>query len=390
MVRKLTTEEFISKAIAIHGDKYDYGDVVYINCRTNIKIYCNKCKRYFEQTPNNHLHGQGCYYCNNNRYKYFDQEVFINRCKKVHGDRYDYDKTLYKGMREKIEIYCKMCKKYFWQRAGIHVRGGKCLHGKNPIKWTQKSFIEEAIRIHKDKYDYTKVKYKDMDTPVKIFCNKCKKYFKQIPCNHLKGSDCKCYLKEKLHNRQAWSSVKFIENAKKIHKDRYDYSLVEYYNCKTPVKIKCCDCNTVFLQSPDSHLLGKGCPKCCASRGENMIEDWLVAHAIQYSKQYRYKDCKDKRPLPFDFYLPDYNACIEFQGEQHYKKGIKFFTSRNKDLKKAEEKFKLQKKHDRIKKKYCKNNNINFLEIKYNENVEEKLQECINNLNSSNHKIKKE
>lgn len=114
------------------------------------------------------------------------------------------------------------------------------------------------------------------------------------------------------------------------------------------------------------------------SRGENTIWKWLVENRIEFEHQKKFVDCRDKKPLPFDFYLPAYNLCIEFQGSQHYDPG--FYIRMKKSIKEGTIKYKLQKKHDRIKKQYCKIHNINFLEIKYNESIEDKL----------NKKIKKE
>ena len=115
---------------------------------------------------------------------------------------------------------------------------------------------------------------------------------------------------------------------------------------------------------PNSLLSGKGCPICSESHGERNARKWFEEHKIRYVSQKVFDDCKDKKVLPFDFYLPDYNICIEYQGEQHYRP-IEYFG--------GEEQFKTQYKHDKIKRDYCKNNNIRLLEIPYWENVEETL-----------------
>jgi hypothetical protein len=99
-----------------------------------------------------------------------------------------------------------------------------------------------------------------------------------------------------------------------------------------------------------------GCPRCNISKGELKISKLLNNLNLYYIKEYRFIDCKNIACLPFDFYLPEYNLCIEYQGEQHYH-SFDFFGGK-KALKEL-------KKRDRIKKKYCKNNNINFLEISY-------------------------
>lgn len=115
------------------------------------------------------------------------------------------------------------------------------------------------------------------------------------------------------------------------------------------------------------------CPVSYYGKGlyENIVYldfKWLKSKDIRYITQKRFKDCKDKQLLPFDFYLPDYNLCIEFQGRQHY------FMWRNEI---NQDRLEKQRQHDQIKKDYCKKNNIRLLEIKYNENINQKLKEYL-------------
>ena len=93
--------------------------------------------------------------------------------------------------------------------------------------------------------------------------------------------------------------------------------------------------------------------KCIKSKGEQAVEKYLNEHNIIFETQKRFKDCVDKKPLPFDFYLPDYNLCIEFDREQHYqpKFGMDGFLQ--------------TQKHDKIKNEYCNMHNIDLLRIPY-------------------------
>ena len=145
--------------------------------------------------------------------------------------------------------------------------------------------------------------------------------------------------------------------------DKYDYSLVDYTDSKTKVKI-ICPKHGVFEQIPSGHLNGRGCSKCKESKGEKIIRAYLMGNNIKFISQKRFKDCRDKYPLPFDFYLPDYNTCIEFNGRQHYVP-VELFGGQNQLNK--------QKKNDRIKMMYCDKNKIALIIIKHNENVGEKL-----------------
>ena len=111
------------------------------------------------------------------------------------------------------------------------------------------------------------------------------------------------------------------------------------------------------------------------SKGENSIWNWLKYNKIKFEFQKRFENCKDKNTLPFDFYIPSLNLCIEFQGSQHYDPG--FYIRKKKNQEEGMKKYLIQKKHDYIKKYYCIQNNINFLEIKYTEKIEDKLKEAL-------------
>ena len=138
----------------------------------------------------------------------------------------------------------------------------------------------------------------------------------------------------------------------------------EYINNKTPTKHRCKKHNELFLISPQSALKGCGCLHCRGSKGEKYIGEWLNFHKIMYETQKVFAECKDKHPLLFDFYLPEYNCCIEYDGKQHFEP-IEWFG--------GQKSLEYTQKHDRIKTKYCKNNNIKLFRISYLENIEEKL-----------------
>jgi len=160
------------------------------------------------------------------------------------------------------------------------------------------------------------------------------------------------------------TTEKFIEKAKKVHGDKYDYSLVNYTNNRTKVEIICKE-HGVFIQTPEKHILkSRGCPTCKSSKGELQISNYLIKHKISFKPQHSFHNCKNILPLSFNFYIPEKNICIEFDGIQHFKP-VKHFG--------GEDEFKLTQKRDKIKNKYCKDNNIKLLRIKYNENINKSL-----------------
>ena len=114
------------------------------------------------------------------------------------------------------------------------------------------------------------------------------------------------------------ASLKFVEKARKIHGNKYDYSKVNYINAQTKVKITCPE-HGEFWQKPNNHLNGKSCPLCSESHGEREIRKLLDKYGIRYEREKTFDDLNGigGGQLRFDFYLPDHNMCIEFDGEQH-------------------------------------------------------------------------
>ncbi len=121
---------------------------------------------------------------------------------------------------------------------------------------------------------------------------------------------------------------------------------------------KCQNCGYEWETTIYSRTKGKGCPKCSSPKGEKRIFDFLNEKNISYISQYRFDDCKNKKPLPFDFYLTNHDILIEYQGIQHYKEVNNSFFG-------DEIKLKDRQRLDKIKSDYCKNNGINLLVIPY-------------------------
>ena len=276
-------------------------------------------------------------------------EEFINRSNLIHDYKYDYSLVDYINTRTYINIKCKDCGNIFsqtpdshiYQKSGCPICGGTC-------KYTTESFIKKSKQIFGDLYDYSFVNYINNKTEVIIKCE-THGIFSKLPCLHLRGFGCEQCSYDKLKLTQDC----FIEKAKLIHGDKYDYSLVVYTGTNNNVDIKC-DKHNIFKQIPHSHLKGSGCPQCNESKGEQKIKEFLEKYNIIFFKQYKFDDCKNIKILKFDFYIPLLNLCIEFDGLQHFKP-IEYFGGIN-----TYEKIKI---NDNIKNDYCKNNNIKLLRI---------------------------
>lgn len=245
------TKEFLAKAKAVHGDKYDYSKVNYVNATTKVTIICPTHGE-FEQAPRAHLSGQGCPNCCGNRR--YTTEDFIEKAKIKHRDKYDYSKVKYVNNTTKVTIICPSHGE-FEQTPKIHLSGLGCPACSGGVKITTEEFVERARKVHGDKYDYSKVNYVNSSTKVIIICP-IHGEFEQAPTNHLSGQGC-----PNCGGRKRLSTDDFIEKAKKVHGDKYDYSKVNYFNSETKVTIGC-PIHGEFEQTPNAHLSGQGCPIC--------------------------------------------------------------------------------------------------------------------------------
>lgn len=222
-------------------------------------------------------------------------------------------------------------------------------------KLTTEEFVEKAKKLYGDKYDYSLVNYKGTNIKVKIICP-IHGVFEATPHNHLRKETCcgctKCR-REKQSKALLYSQEEFIEKAKKVHGNKYDYSLVNYINSMTKVKIKCNSCNNVFLQTPKSHLQGERCPFCFKeSKGEEKIRKYLIKQNYVFEQNKHFDNLRNS----YDFYLPELNLLIEYQGEQHYKPVKKFG---------GEKRFLRQLASDKLKADYAEKEGIELLTISY-------------------------
>ena len=311
-MRKQTLDEFVAKAVLRHCDKYDYSKVNYVNNSVKVCIVC-PVHGEFWQTPANHLHGQGCPKC---RGKGYTTEEMIRRFKGVHGDKYDYSKVEFVRTDFKVCIVCPIHGE-FWQEPRLHLMGMGCKYcaGK---EMTTEEFIRRAKSIHGNKYDYSKVEYKNSKDKVCIVCPVHGEFW-QTPGNHLNGKNgCPTCGHISAHNKTCSNINDFLRKAYSVHGGRYDYSKVEYYNADTKVCV-ICPVHGEFWQTPYKHITcGQGCPKCNSSHLENEIRTMLLDSGINFEEQKTFDWLKYYKKLRLDFFLPDYNMAIECQGIQHF------------------------------------------------------------------------
>ncbi|BDH16414.1 MAG: hypothetical protein [Bacteriophage sp.] len=360
---KLTTEEFINKAKAVHGNKYDYSKVNYKNRSTNVTIICPEHGE-FEQRPGNHVYNRAnCPDCSGN--KKLTTEEFINKAKEIHGNKYDYSKANYKNSSTSITIICPEHGE-FKQTAGNHIythtkNGCPECGGSKPLN--TKKFIKRANAIHNNKYSYKKTKYVNNRTKVIITCSEHGE-FEQGPHRHLVGDGCpKCGYIKKATDRINKHSLLFTDKAKVIHGSKYDYSKVNYTGNKNKVII-ICPVHGEFEQTPDTHLYAKcGCPKCGnnSSNLESIVSKFFKENFPDIIVKERDRKVLSRcglnnQPLELDFYLPEYNLAIEVHGNYWH-------SEANLEHEKA-------RLHLYNKYKLCKERNIHLLQFYEDEIIE--------------------
>ena len=268
----------------------------------------------------------------------------------------------------------------FWQSIG-HLKEGhgcpKCGIENRCLKRRKgkSSFIEEAKKVHGDKYDYSKVEYINVHTKVCIICAEHGEFW-QTPASHLMGRNCpKCSFEK--HPHRKITNNEFIQKAKKVHGDKYDYSKVDYKDIKTKVCI-ICPIHGEYWQIPQYHLRGNGCKYCKESHLEGDIRKLLTENKIPFYYEQHFEWLKFRRKMSLDFFLPDYNIAIECQGEQHFK--LCDFSSKT-PLEEQMKMFEKIKTRDEIKYALCKQHNIKVIYYsyyKYNKDIITDLNEILN------------
>lgn len=217
MTKRSTTEEFVEKSTKLHGDKYDYSLVEYTTNTAKVKIVCRKHNEFFLQAPANHLKGSGCPICR-------------------------YETTALKATK------------------------------------SLEDFISSARLVHGDRYDYSRSEYKSTHTLLTIICKKHNKPFEQKPTNHLSGKGCQLCAAEKVRSTvlaQVLTTEQFIDKAKAVHGDLYDYTHTVYDRSAKKASIWCNRHSGFFKQAPNPHLRGIGCPICATHGYRGSRPGWL-------------------------------------------------------------------------------------------------------------------
>ena len=297
-------------------------------------------------------------------------QIFIEKSSIKHNNFYSYEYSIYINNNTNIIITCPTHGNFTQSPKNHYLKGCGCPKCGNEKRSTSSSkglekFINESNKIHKNKYEYLKSIYVNTNTKIIITCTEHGD-FEQLPLHHIKGVGC-----SKCANNYNKTNPEFIEISNTKHNNKYNYDKTIFLNNNKKVIITCPQ-HGDFEQLPYHHIKGFGCKKCSDSKGELFIDNYLINNNINFSRNKTFEDCKYKSKLKFDFYLIEHNICIEYDGIQHYKP-VEYFGGLESLI--------LGQKRDRIKNKYCKNNNIKLFRIKYSDNIEKKLEKIKNYIN---------
>lgn len=296
----------------------------------------------------------------------WNMQKMYNYCKEYNLDL-PKDNQTYTKAQDKYIYICPKHGEYYrsWSKHKDRKICGKC----KIINKNKKEFIRKCKEGNKD---LPMSEYKDSHTKVKFMCKICNSVYFQTPDVHLRcsGSGCSSCGNDIISRKLSFDNEYYV---KLCVNNNIDIPIEKYKNMNTRIKHKCSICGNEYKISPYEHLRGYGCPLHKYSKGENLILNFLNKNNIKYIFQNKFEDLKNISYLSYDFYLPDYNILIEYQGIQHYKPT----SFGDKGTKKVYNKFLIQKEHDRLKKEYAKNNGYNLLCIPYTYDNQEKINKFL-------------
>lgn len=349
----MTRLDIQKRSNSIHNNEYEIiGEYKGINSKCLTRHICGY---EWEMNLNNHIYKKkGCPKCSG---KLPLNIVDIQSSSDyIHNNEYDIIKIFDKSNKKYLNIKHIECNNIFDMMYSnhIHSRQGcpKC-RGNNKLNI---DVIRSRIYdLHKDEYKLMSNFYENINTKVTIEHKICGHIW-NISCNNFlnKKRRCpKCYKPDKL------TISKIQEKSNNIHDNKYKILSENYINSDEKILIRHLECGYEWEVFILNHLNKKtGCPKCNTSKGELEISNFLDINDIKYEREYKFIECRSVRnyPLRFDFYLPDLNTCIEYDGELHFN-AYDHFGGHDK-LTKIQE-------NDSIKNNYCNRNNINLIRISY-------------------------
>lgn len=358
MTRKKTDKEFKKQVYDLVGNEYTFLEP-YVNNATKLRVKHNKCGKVYQVTPNAFLKGNRCPFCAGLIKKtdtQFKQEVFD-----LVGDEYTFLEP-YVNNKTKLRVKHNKCGHTYKVKPNSFLQGRRCPLCCGTPKKTDSQFKQEVYDLVDNEYTFLD-SYVDNKTKIRVRHNKCGHVYKVRPRDFF-GKQSRC----------PYCSVKAKKTDAQFKKQVYDlvgneYTFLDpYINIMTKIRVKHNKCGYVYEVIPNAFIQGNRCPFCNSPKGETIITKILNNLNIRYEYQKAFKDLRDTQPLSYDFYIPDQNILIEYQGIQHYQP-IDYFG--------GDDTFKYQQKHDRIKSDYAKFHKYNLITVPYTEDTFNKIKKYL-------------
>lgn len=362
MVRKKTDAEFKKEVFDLVGDEYTFLDN-YVNARTKLRVKHNKCGNTYGVTPNDFNNGRRCPYCSSNVRKTndrFKKEVF-----NLVGDEYTFLDS-YIDSRTEIRVKHNICGNSYAVKPSNFLNGRRCPYCNGNAKKSDHQFKQEVKNLVGDEYTFLDT-YVNKRTKIRVKHNKCGTIYKVAPSNFLKGARCwNCFIKREQRAKKK-TNYQFKHDIYNLVGNEYEF-LDIYIDSKTKIRVKHNKCGNVYRVAPHHFIEGHRCPYCTNSKGEDIINKILKSLGINYKYQKTFDDLKDTQLLSYDFYIPDQNILIEYQGIQHYEP-IDYFGGNGM--------FEYQQKHDKMKADYAKAHNYKLIAVPYTEDTFSKIKKYL-------------
>ena len=362
MGRKRKTHEKFIEEMRVANQNIDIVGT-YVDSRIRVECRCKICDNEWKAVPGELLRGYGCPNCTHSRMKKTHEE-FVAQLKNINPNIKILGK--YIGAKHKIECRCKVCNNK-WSTTPDHLLHGKgCIECNMRKQRTHESFVNDMKDINSNIEILGN--YIDNKTKVECKCLVCGNKWNVLPKSLLQHHGCPiCARENQAYNRRK-TQDEFVGQMKEVNPDIE--VIGKYVNDRTNIKCRCLNCNNEWASRAGSLLSGTRCPNCIKPKGEDKIEKYLQKSNIPYVPQKRFDSLTGigGKPLSYDFYLHESNILVEFNGEQH-NRPINYFG--------GIDKFKVQQEHDKRKRDYAKEHNIDLLEIWYYDydNIEQILNE---------------
>lgn len=337
-----THEEYVKLASEASNDEYIIIDT-YVNYKVKLRTKHKNCGSITMITPDNFLNkSQRCKDC---RIK----DKFTKRVKELVGGEYTFLED-YTGIRNFLLVRHNGCGGEYEVNPKLFLEGSRCnLCKVNKQRFTNEEFLEKVNALTSGEFTFLS-RYVNISTSIPVRHNKCGYVYKVRPDNFLNGRRC-----AKCSGKKTYTTDEFKERIKVLTNGKYEV-ISEYYKNDVEVKMRHIECGYEYYVKPTNFTsLGLRCRNCSssASKGEDKVMRKLRSMNVLYEMEYTFKELKNRR---FDFYLPEYNACIEFDGIQHYEP-VAYFGGKEKLL--------YTQKSDKLKNIFCDKNDITLLRIPY-------------------------